>query len=185
AKERNLSLPLVIITGSTKKSKEELGDDLQKKLLDSSKFYKGMIISGSTVAGVCDLVGDIQKSYPDSIKTIGYIPKNLPSHVKIDIRYSNIHQTNGTDFSFLEALQYWTDILLNEISINNIKLLGIGGGKISAFEYRLALIFGAKVGILEKITGSGLKLLQDSSWQNENLINVENNSEAIKDFLFQ
>jgi len=184
-KERNLGLPLVIIAGSTKKSKEELGHNLQEKLKIAYKSYKGMIISGSTVAGVCDLVGDIQKSYPDSIKTIGYIPKNLPSYVKIDIRYSNIHQTNGVDFSFLEALQYWTDIILNEITTNNIKLLGIGGGKISAFEYRLALIFGAKVGILEKITGSGLKLLQDSSWQNENLINVENNSEAIKDFLFQ
>jgi ppGpp synthetase/RelA/SpoT-type nucleotidyltranferase len=185
AKERNLSLPLVIITGSTKKSKEELGDDLQKKLLDSSKFYKGMIISGSTVAGVCDLVGDIQNSYPDSIKTIGYIPKNLPDHVKIDIRYSSIHQTKGTDFSFLEALQYWTDIALNEINPSNIKLLGIGGGKISAFEYRLALIFGAQVGILEKISGSGLKLLQDPSWQDENLVNIENKSEAIKVFLFQ
>ncbi|MFX1596150.1 MAG: hypothetical protein ACFFBK_08800, partial [Promethearchaeota archaeon] len=69
AKEKNLSLPLVIITGSTKMSKEELGDDLQKKLIEASKYYKGMIISGSTVAGVCDLVGDIQKSYPNSIKT--------------------------------------------------------------------------------------------------------------------
>ncbi len=183
-KEKNLSLPLIIITGSTKMSKEELGDDLQKKLLEASKFYKGMIISGSTVAGVCDLVGDIQKSYPNSIKTIGYIPKDLPSHIKIDVRYSNIHQTSGTSFSFLEALQYWTDILLNEIPIGNVKLLGIGGGKISAFEYRLALIFGAYVGILEKIAGSGLKLLQDPLWQNENLINVENKVETIKDFLF-
>ena len=182
-KEKNLSLPLVIITGSTKMSKEELGHDLRQNLLEATKFYEGMIISGSTVAGVCDLVGDIQKSYPNSIKTVGYIPKDLPNHVKIDVRYSNIHQTNGTGFSFLEALQYWTDIVLNEITISNIKLLGIGGGKISAFEYRLALIFGAYVGILEKIAGSGLKLHQDPSWQNENLINVENNSETIKDFL--
>jgi len=184
-KEKNLSLPLVIITGSTKLSKEELGHDLQEKLLEASKYYEGMIISGSTVAGVCDLVGDIQNTFPNSIKTIGYIPKDLPSNVKIDVRYSNIHQTNGNDFSFLEALQYWTDIVLNKITISKIKLLGIGGGKISAFEYRLALIFGACVGILEKIAGSGLKLLQDPSWQNENLINVENNSENIKAFLTQ
>jgi hypothetical protein len=184
-KERNLSLPLVIITGSTKVSKEELGEDLQKKLIEASKFYKGMIISGSTVAGVCDLVGDIQNSYLNSIKTIGYIPKDIPSHVKIDARYSNIHQTNGTGFSFLEALQYWTDIVLNEITISNIKLLGIGGGKISAFEYRLALIFGASVGILEKIAGSGLQLLQDPSWQDENLASLGNDSENIKAFLTQ
>ncbi|MFX1329818.1 MAG: tetratricopeptide repeat protein, partial [Promethearchaeota archaeon] len=182
AKEKNLSLPLVIITGSTKMSKEELGDDLQKKLIEASKYYKGMIISGSTVAGVCDLVGDIQKSYPNSIKTIGYIPRDLPSHIKIDVRYSKIHQTSGTSFSFLEALQYWTDIVSNEIPIGNVKLLGIGGGKISAFEYHLALTFGAYVGILEKIPGSGLKLLQDPSWQNENLINVENKVETIEDF---
>lgn len=184
-KERNLSLPLVIITGSTKLSKEELGHDLQEKLLEASKFYEGMIISGSTVAGVCDLVGDIQNMYPKSIETIGYIPKDLPSNVKIDIRYSRIHKTNGNDFSFLEALQYWTDIVLNEINISKIKLLGIGGGKISTFEYHLALVFGACVGILEKIAGSGVKLLQDPSWQNENLISVENDSESIKAFLIK
>ena len=182
-KERDLSVPLVIITGSTNLSKEELGKDLQKNLLDASKFYEGTIISGSTVAGVCDLVGDIQKAYPKSIKTIGYIPKNFPENVKIDERYSKIHQTDGSDFSFLEALHYWTDIVLNELDTSKVKLLGIGGGEISAFEYRLALIFSAPVGILEKIVGSGTNLLQDSIWQSDNLTVVENNSEGIRAFL--
>jgi len=182
-KEKDLSVPLVIITGSTHLSKEELGQDLQKNLLDASNFYEGTIISGSTVAGVCDLVGDIQKAYPKSIKTVGYIPKNIPENIKIDERYSKIHQTDGSDFSFLEALHYWTDIVLNELDISKVKLLGIGGGEISAFEYRLALIFGAYVGILEKTAGSGLKLLQEPVWQCENLTNVENNFEKLKAFL--
>ena len=181
-KEKDLSVPLVIITGSTNLSKEELGQDLQKNLLDASKFYEGTIISGSTVAGVCDLVGDIQKMYPKSIKTIGYIPKNFPENIKIDERYLKIHQTDGSNFSFLEALQYWTDIVLNELDTSKVKLLGIGGGEISAFEYRLALVFGAYVGILEKTAGSGLKLLQEPVWQCENLTIAENNSENLKNF---
>ncbi len=184
-KEGDLSIPLVIITGSTKLSKEELGQDLQRNLLEALKSFEGTIISGSTVAGVCDLVGDIQKAYPNSIKTVGYIPKNFPGDVKVDERYLKIHQTNGNDFSFLEALHYWTDIVLNELTISKIKLLGIGGGKISAFEYRLALVFGAFVGILEKIGGSSTELLQDPTWKCENLTNVENNSDHIKKFLSQ
>jgi len=182
-KEKDLNAPLVIITGSTNLSKEELGQDLQKNLLDASKFYEGTIISGSTVAGVCELVGDIQKTYPKSIKTVGYIPKNIPESIKIDERYSKIHQTDGSDFSFLEALQYWTDIVLNDLDTSKVKLLGIGGGEISAFEYRLALIFGAYVGILEKTVGSGIKLLQEPVWQCENLTIVENNFEKLKVFL--
>ena len=182
-KEQDLSDTLVIITGSTNLSKEELGHDLQKNLINASKFYEGIIISGSTVAGVCDLVGDIQKNYPKSIKTVGYIPKNFPENIKIDERYSKIHQTDGTNFSFLEALQYWTDIVLNDLDTSKVKLLGIGGGEISAFEYRLALIFGAYVGILEKIAGSGIKLLQEPAWECENLTSVENSFERLKAFL--
>ncbi|TET00621.1 MAG: hypothetical protein E3J90_03870 [Promethearchaeota archaeon] len=184
-KEGNLSIPLAIITGSTKLSKEELGPDLQRNLIEALKFFEGTIISGSTVAGVCDLVGEIQSTYPNSIKTVGYIPKNFPKDVRVDERFLKIHETNGNDFSFLEALHYWTDIVLNEITISKIKLLGIGGGKISAFEYRLALVFGAFVGILEKIGGSSTELLQDTTWKCENLTNVENNSDPIKKFLSQ
>jgi len=184
-KEEDLSIPLIIITGTTKQSKEELGQDLQINLLEALRSFEGMIISGSTVAGVCDLVGDIQKAYPNSIKTVGYIPKNFPREVKVDERFLKIHQTKGNDFSFLEALNYWTDIVLNELTISKVKLFGIGGGKISAFEYRLALIFGAFVGILEEIVGVGLELLQDPTWKCENLTNVENNSDQIKRFLSQ
>jgi ppGpp synthetase/RelA/SpoT-type nucleotidyltranferase len=184
-KEGDLSIPLAIITGSTKLSKEELGPDIQRNLIEALKFFEGTIISGSTVAGVCDLVGEVQSTYPNSIKTVGYIPKNFPEDVKVDERFLKIHQTNGNDFSFLEALHYWTDIVLNELTISKIKLIGIGGGKISAFEYRLALVFGAFVGILEKFVGSGTELLQDSTWKCENLTNVENNSDHIKKFLTQ
>ena len=184
-KEGALSIPLAIITGSTKLSKEELGPDIQRNLIEALKFFEGTIISGSTVAGVCDLVGEVQSTYPNSIKTVGYIPKNFPGDVKVDERFLKIHQTNGNDFSFLEALHYWTDIVLNELTISKIKLLGIGGGKISAFEYRLALGFGAFVGILENFVGTGTELLQDPTWKYENLTNVENNSDYIKKFLSQ
>jgi ppGpp synthetase/RelA/SpoT-type nucleotidyltranferase len=182
-KEGDLNIPLLIITGSTKLSKEELGQDLQIYLLNSLNSFEGTIISGSTIAGVCDLVGDIQMAYPKSIKTVGYIPKNFPENIEVDKRFLKIHQTDGNDFSFLEALHYWTDIVLNDLDISKIKLLGIGGGKISAFEYRLAIVFGAYIGILEKTIGSGTKLLQDSMWKCENLINIERTAEHIKEFI--
>ena len=182
-KEKNLSLPLVIMAGSTSLSKEEMGHDYKEVLLDAFKSFEGTIISGSTIAGICDIVGDVQKTYPNSIKTLGYIPNNIPENTRIDERYTVIHKTAGSDFSFLEALQYWTDIALNDTDIRKIKLVGVGGGTISAFEYRLALMFGAHVGILAKGAGSGSLLLQDPSWKDCNLTAIENSSESIEDFL--
>jgi len=49
--------------------------------------------------------------------------------------------------------------------LNHVKLLGLSGGKISALEYHLALIFGVEVGILENSIGEGSRLLQDPAWQ--------------------
>jgi ppGpp synthetase/RelA/SpoT-type nucleotidyltranferase len=182
-KEKNLATPLVVVAGSTDSAKEELGDFLRDSLIGAFRSFEGVIISGSTVAGVCSLVGDVQKKYPKSIRALGYIPKELPANVEVDKRFSAIHRTSGSGFSVLEALQYWADIVLNQIGPGDVKLLGIGGGAISAFEYRLALALGAQVGILSKSTGSASELLRESIWKECNLTVVENTAAGISDFL--
>ncbi|MHA1729155.1 MAG: hypothetical protein ACTSWY_10540 [Promethearchaeota archaeon] len=188
-KEEKLSTPLVIIAGTTNLGLEEIKPDFKSIFLNAFKSYTGTIISGGTNAGIADLAGKIQNTYPNSLKTIGYIPNNLSENKKIeeitDGRYSRIHKTEGSGFSILEPLQYWTDIVLNNIDISKIKLLGVGGGEISAFEYRLALVFGANVGILSKSGRSGQVLLQNPLWQGSNLIKLENNSKAVENFLLK
>ena len=45
-----------------------------------------------------------------------------------------------------------------------MKLIGINGGQISAFEYRLALMLGAQVGVIEASGREAGRLFRDPYW---------------------
>ncbi len=81
-----------------------------------------------------------------------------------DSRYSEFRITTGDDFSALETVQYWIDLVSSGIKPEEVKLLGINGGTIASAEFRLALALGATVGV---IAGSGRaadELLLDPFW---------------------
>jgi hypothetical protein len=52
------------------------------------------------------------------------------------------------------------------ISPGQVKLIGINGGKISAFEYRLALMLGARVAVIESSGREAACLFKDPFWRN-------------------
>jgi hypothetical protein len=114
------------------------------------------------------LVGTIGQEYPDVIKTIGYIPHTLPAGIRKDSRYSEIRCTDGDDFSPLEPLQYWIDIIASGISPSEVKLVGMNGGTVSAVEYRMALALGAQVAVLEGSCGEVANLVSDDDWVDSN-----------------
>ena len=180
-----LKPPVTIIAGTTSQTKEELGEALREALLGGFGSYKGTVISGSTTSGVCQLVGDLQKAFPASLKTVGYIPSELPDGIEVDFRFSDIHKTEGTNFSFLEALRYWTDIVLSSVDPTGVRLLGVGGGALSALEYRLALVLGARVAILAESVGSGIKFLQDPAWQELDITIIDQSASAVAAFLMK
>ena len=79
---------------------------------------------------------------------------------------------------------YWADILASGILPPRIRMIGFGGGSISAAEYRIALLLGAKVGIIENSGRAAEKLLADKHWnRSKNLIVLPYNGEALKRFL--
>jgi hypothetical protein len=82
----------------------------------------------------------------------------------IDRRYSEIRRTSGEDFTLLEPLQNWTDLLASGISPADIKLIGINGGSIASAEYRIGLALGAEVGVIEGSGRVDARLLQDDEW---------------------
>ncbi len=164
--DNKLKPPIVILAGSTSSKMENKIKKYEKNLIEAFKNFNGTIISGGTRSGISGLVGSIQEKYPTSINTCGYVPEIIPyDDVEIDTRYKEIRKTTGKDFSFQEALRYWLDIWASNIDIRRVKLLGIAGGKISSFEYRLALILGIKVGFLEDSGGETEALIQDQQWQ--------------------
>ncbi|MFX1365952.1 MAG: hypothetical protein ACFFCE_08265 [Promethearchaeota archaeon] len=156
---------IVIIAGGTDVNIERSLQFIKNSVTEAFSDFEGTIISGGTKAGICAMVGEIQEEYNEKIKSIGYIPKKLPPDVLIDRRYTTIHQTKGKDFSVMEAIQYWYDIMKSGIDPSRIKLIGINGGSIAAFEFHAAIVFGAQVGIMRNTGRSATQLINDPSWE--------------------
>ncbi|KKM83290.1 hypothetical protein LCGC14_1310900 [marine sediment metagenome] len=157
--------PVVILIGSTRRDDEELIDKYQKSVIDGFKKYEGTLISGGTLVGVTAFGGEIQELYGKNIKTIGYLPKEIPDSVKIDNRYNEIRYTDGLDFTIKEAISYWLDIWASNIQSKFIKSIGIGGGNIAKLEYYLTLLFNTKLGILKGSGRSADLLMHDPNWK--------------------
>jgi hypothetical protein len=126
----------------------------------------------------------MQDAYPATIHTIGYTPKLIPTHSRVDDRYRELRQTDGHDFDALGPQQYWTDIVATGIQPDQVTLVGIGGGAIAALEYRMALALGARVVIVEGSGRSAARLLNDGEWnKSENLVRLPADAAALRSFL--
>ena len=164
-KETNFRAPIVIIAGGTDVRIERNIEKFRNNLIDAFHDFKGTIISGGTKAGICRYVGEIQEKYSENIRTVGYVPSHIPAQIELDKRYSAIHLTEGKDFSIIEPIHYWYDIMKSGVEPNKVKLIGINGGDIAAFEFHAAIVFGAQVGIMRNSGRAALELINDPSWE--------------------
>ena len=156
--------PVVIIAGACDANLEAQMQSYQPIMLQAFRDFRGTVISGGTRAGVAGLAGDVQQAYPTPIYAVGYVPRQLSADVTLDPRYGELRVTDGTDFSPLEPLQYWTDILAAGIRPAHVKLIAINGGKIAAIEYRIALALGASVAVLVQSGRAADGLAADKEW---------------------
>ncbi len=114
--------------------------------------FNGRVISGGTLAGVCREVGRLSAQLPDTERkwtSVGYLPRSTPQNL-IDKRYDEHIYTDGTTFSEIEPLQYWTDLLSSGISLAQITLMRYRGGAITSYELKLASDLGSDI-IVENI----------------------------------
>jgi len=164
---------VVIVAGGCEARIERKMKSYRSLLLEGFKDFKGRVISGGFTSGIPRLIGEVAKEFPDSIHAIGYVPETLPSGVKRDERYIEIRTTRDKEFSPLEPLQCWIDMIASGIDPADVKMLGINGGKIAAAEYRLALAFGARVALLQESGGEAAKLEADTDWGgSDNLVSL-------------
>ncbi|MCM8595564.1 hypothetical protein [Accumulibacter sp.] len=138
-------------------------DVLRVLLAEGLADYRGTIVSGGTRAGVCELVGELQAAHPDTLRTIGYLPRELPVGVEADDRYGELRRSAGAEFSPVEALDYWRDIDAAGL-LPRTKLIAIGGGNVAAAECVIALALGVPVGVVPDAGGQPAKLLADQCW---------------------
>ncbi len=178
-----LESPIWVIAGG---SSSDVPGDLRDAVVEGMAGKRGTLISGGTEQGVGALAGDVGERN-EVIRVIGYLPGDLPDGVVAGLvpgRYSELRRSLSRDFGHLEPLSYWTDIVVAGITSRSVRVLGIGGGPISAFEYRLAAAMGSAVGLVGDTGREAAAMLRDPMWGKiANVEEVHPNRRAIAAFL--
>jgi hypothetical protein len=156
--------PVTVFAGGCKEEDHGYFALFRPLMLQAFSTYTGTIISGGTAVGVSSLAGDVQEAFPETIHSIGFVPRDTTA-VPIDDRYREIRSTPGDDFSVIEPLQYWCDLIASGVSPAHVRLVGIDGGPISASEYKIALALGAPVALLEGSGRAAKMLRQNRQWR--------------------
>ena len=154
--------PVIVVAGSCAAEEEGIGRyaELLGRALER---FTGEVVSGGTTSGISGVVGELA-GRGHEFTALGYLPDLLPADVTADDRYHHHVTTKGEDFSPLEPMQMWVDLVVSGIEPKDVKVIGIGGGSIAAVEYRAALALGAEVAVIEGSGREADKLLEDKDW---------------------
>lgn len=176
--------PVVILAGGTDPRVQERIGRYAKSIREAFAAFRGTVIGGGTSQGVSGLVGELAAAHPD-IRAIGYLPREMPADATPDPRYHELRQSEGEQFSPLEPLQAWTDLVLSKLDPSDVRVVGINGGSISAAEYRIALALGARVGILADSGREAGRITADPWWgESERLVVLPDDVQSLRAFLW-
>ena len=154
---------IVIVAGSCHVSAKQLVCDYQPMIHRAFEGFAGKICSGGTCAGISGVIGDL----PDpagAILKLAYLPL---AHPPEDARHAayTIRATTRGSYTPLDPVMLWSDLLASGVQPASVRLLGIGGGDIAAFEYRLALLLGARVAVLPESGKAAFEIAKDEDWR--------------------
>jgi voltage-gated potassium channel Kch len=121
------------------------GARLLEPLLDRALAgHDGVILCGGTGVGVPGIVGRVARR--QGLTLVGYTPPGLGDGEL----YDDIHETpDATEFTVLEPLTMWTEIVTAGLDPRRVRLVVCPGGAITVQEIVLARSFGAAVGWLD------------------------------------
>jgi serine/threonine-protein kinase len=181
-----LPAPVVIIAGDSSRGLHEATVARGADVAIALEGFEGTIVAGGSTSGVSALAGDLGETLSGA-HVVGYLPSETPVDVREDLdreRYAEVRRTAGASFGPGEPLRYWADVLTSGIQPSQVCVLGIGGGPLAAFEYRLALVLGARVGVLRETGREATELLSDPVWSAAGLLfEVPSTVEEIRRFL--
>lgn len=179
----NKALPVVILAGGCDASVQARIDEYRLLVHQAFDGFKGTIISGGTTAGIPGIAGDIPAD-PRDVTKAAYLPAYLPIGDQKHPNYNPVRTSNETGYSPLDPIQAWIDLLAAGIKPADVRLIGINGGQISAFEYRLALVMGAWTGILRDSGREASRIAEDPDWMdNKRLLLMPTDQETLVAFL--
>jgi ppGpp synthetase/RelA/SpoT-type nucleotidyltranferase len=180
--------PVLIVVGGTAEAVKDEMTKYRGYLEEALSNFAGTVISGGTTAGIPGIVGELTEQFrtkgTKEFTTIGYLSRHLPSDAPKDTRYDELVFTDSHTLSPLEPLQNWVDLLCTGIKPADVMLLGINGGKIAAFEYQLALTFGAMVGVVDYSGRAVSDLLASTDWvRSDNLLQLPKDVATVRAFV--
>jgi ppGpp synthetase/RelA/SpoT-type nucleotidyltranferase len=168
APPKDFKLPVLIVAGGAASLRSEDRPAVESRLQEALAVFRGTVISGGTTSGVPGCVGTVAgrlaKAGQKGFRLMGYVPRSLPHDAKEDKNYDDIIVIGTDTFSPSQVMHAWQDVLAAGVKREEVRVLGFGGGKIAAFEYRLALALGATVGVVPGSGGAVDDLLKDPLW---------------------
>jgi len=150
--------PLVLVAGSCKVADQDILTRYEPLIRHAFTGFRGIVCCGGTDSGISGIIGRLDDN-GGALRKLSYLP---PSANCMSV-YTCIPTLAG-DFSPMDPLMLWSDIMLGGIDPGSVRLLGVRGGEISAFEYQLGLLLGAKVGLLPESGGACLRVADDPDW---------------------
>ena len=175
--------PIIIVAGGCDSPLEEKINEYRSLLDTAFEEFTGTVFCGGTRSGISGLVGDLDSSAKMPMQKLAYLPRSIPSWTSPHDAYEILY-THGGGFSALEPIQNWIDLLALGVDPSTVKLLGINGGVIASFEFRMALAMGARVGVIRDSGRAAFDIFKDENWNDiPGLIMLPNDPQTVKTFV--
>ncbi|MGA2062339.1 MAG: RyR domain-containing protein, partial [Thermoguttaceae bacterium] len=178
---------IVILSGGCTPEVQSAIDIFKPVLFRACEGLSFTLIGGGTTSGISGLAGDVAQQSGGRVRAFGYLPRLLPRGVQEDLnsdRFVRRFNSSGSDFTPLEPLQGWTDILAAGVDPRRVKLLSYAGGRISYTECILAVALGARVGVVEDASLPNNRQFNEPQWQEcPNFVQLPMDPMTIRAFL--
>jgi hypothetical protein len=161
--------PIALIVGGCNKASEPIVGRYSSHIVTALSDFGGTVFCGGTMAGISGIVGNAA-STKSSFRRMAYVRAGAYVAARLMKRDEggkgyDLRFLPGDGFTPLEVIQVWIDLLASGIDPSEVSVLGINGGTIAAFELRLALSMGARVGVVRESGGAARDILDDQDWK--------------------
>lgn len=180
--------PVIVIAGGAGSFPAQEADFAQRLLRLVLDGFQGTAIAGGTNSGIPGCVGkvaaELQAEGRKRFRLLAYLPNTLPTATRKSVGYDEFIETAGPDFGPEELLLCADHLLRSGIDLRSLRVLGLGGGRISLFEYQLSLALGATLAVLPSTGGSAHRLATDPDWcASKNLLLLPRDPMTVRAFV--
>jgi ppGpp synthetase/RelA/SpoT-type nucleotidyltranferase len=155
----------IFLAGGCEPVLQPLMEAFGKDLLLACRPLSFVLISGGTRSGISGVAGDVAAASGGLIQAFGYLPGFPPfgSHEDTE-RFPHRSHSPGQDFTPLNPLQAWTDLVAAGVAPARVKVLCYAPGDIARAECAIALALGARVGLVLDASLPKERLFDTAPW---------------------